>query len=842
MSKLKWLLLATLFACGVVNAENMGTTARSMNIYDVQASHAKCDGTTDDSKAIDDWLNNSVPAGANILFPSGKTCMFSYPMQHLKAGQKYNLNGAILKFLPVRTTTTAGITYGTGSAAVADRTNFKCGQRVIIVTSARTLGNVGSALTIVGTAGPTDCTPATGAGTLYFDVGVTGQNIAFDGSGSGTVTVTSPAVVTNAGMFFDSAKNTSASDIEIAHGIIDGSRSATLSVSVPRWEADAAIHLVDGQRANVHDLTIKETDSEGIVIGGDGSRVANIVGVNIGGNLIHWGVSDGATANNISCYGCNLGGELNGHADGMMTFSLGTNHASFSNFFAYNAKRLFGAAKGFGGSYVNFSNMTGIGMNAGPFQLTYGTVALTGDVSNGSATIANVKLSSVLNVHGVNIGDAVSGTGLTNPTYVTGIDYVNSALTISPAATGGTTGEAITVNGPARYVAINNVAVTPIDTSTYTISSSSGTFTNGTGQITLGSNAKVSAQSATLLDMSNANAFTGCVMTAGSPTVTNCFHPSATPTSGKTMQMSGLVDISGSTSAGTTLDHITLSGISVQNTRVSFQSVDHLNVSALRVSNPTDTGGKGLYGLNLTDTNIEVDIYGSHRGIDIGGSGTRNVHVTGRVRDQGGSETLAAAVSVASGSLPTTQELHFDNLYVQEENIASVDAAVVGWYIGGSVDVNGGETRMAKGGRTFWSYGSDPYTVHDHTISDATVATLAIQIADSVKATWDHNRVMATNTPPGNYWFYVGNATDLTFTRNYIFKNVSNNQVIFTDTNGSNVLNGCLRCQVMWNDWAYKSGGAADGKTINDPVYLYGVDTGGTLQISGNAMKNYTTP
>lgn len=605
-----------------MNAELYAAT--SGTVYSIaNCPGVALDGVTDDAPEINACIA-AQPEGTTFSFPSGKTIGLKSSLKGFKSFQRVAGNGATLKALIVSSTLGANLAHNSTSVTVADRTGFVCGQVIKAGTRnadvSATLTNLWQS-TITGTSGAGNCTPATGAGVLYLDVGL--QTCAVntsDGNCTSNPTISTGAgvVVVSAGqLIFQAASGVN--DLEVFGFSIDGSRGA-VNDRIPRWESDHALQFALGHRYYVHDIIIKNTDGDGLAINGDNSRASNITGENIGGNLIHWADGYYQQATGIVGTDINLAGTLMGHQDGLITFSNNCNYAVLSDLEATNAKRVIGGLDAAGGTHFTASNLLGTNLTTGPFYIYNAGSSFTGTLTNASASVTGIT-----STRGLFRGYKVTGTGIPASTYIASIDSA-TAVTLSNAATASGAQTISWTGGPAD-IAISN-----------------GSFDNSEG-------------------------------------------------------VPGLIEINGYDYDGGRARNIRLSNIVGKNIALKMSGVENSNVSmtldnAGRTGTANSASNSTVLVTNLQNSTLDLFVEGGTTGITVAGASTRNLQISGTVKNpQGASNSRAIYLD---NTLPTTPEVHLSRLTLIADRALDTAWAGSTAYALGNIRSNGGSNYIVR--------------------------------------------------------------------------------------------------------------------------------------------------
>jgi len=614
------------------------------------------DGVTDDAPAINVCIA-AQPAGTTFVFPSGTTIGLKAPLTGFKSFQRFIGNGATLKAITVSALLGASLANGANSVTVADRTGFTCGQ---IIKAGSRNGSTSATLTntfsiITGTAGIGNCAAATGSGPLYVAAtfGTCATLDAAGGCGT-TPTITTGAgvnVISSGVLFYNSDDD--ATDVEIAGFTLDGNRpvGGDVNVRIPRWEPDKIIETNRGGRAYVHDIFIKNADGDGVSIAGDFSRVFNIQGLDIGGNLVHFAEGYYQQGARIAGTNLNLAGAFMGHQDGMISFSNKCNFTLLSDLNAFNAKTVVGGLDAYGGTHLSITGIIGTNLTQGPIEINYASTAQQA-TANGTTTLA------VAETRGFLTGMNLSGTYIVAGTYITAVDPDASTITLSQAASGsGAT--TVTLSGGASDI----------------------TITNG------------------LFDNSNSS-------------------------------VAGTIRLKGNSSSGSGqgewLNNIRISNVVAKNTMLWASYIEDSDIeltldNAGRSVLNTTMGGLTTVSVYISDSansNYNVNVDGSPTGVHLAGAATKNITVSGRIRNPVGSYSEAVFLD---NTLPTHPEVLLTNLHiVLDTPLSATTWAQSTAYSTGAVVSNNSRNYIARVGGTSASSGSGPLTA-DESITDGGV-------------------------------------------------------------------------------------------------------------------------
>jgi hypothetical protein len=453
--------------------------------------------------------------------------------------------------------------------------------------------------------------------------------------------------VISAGVLFYNASS-SVTDIEIAGFTLDGARpvGGNVNLRIPRWEADKIIETNRGGRAYVHDLLIQNADGDGVSVAGDFSRVFNIRGVDVGGNLVHFSQGYYQQAARISGTNINLAGGFMGHQDGLITYSNKCNYSILSDLNAYNAKRVIGGLDAYGGTHFVATNLVGTNLTDGPFRIANASTTFTGTTTSGSATV-----SGLADTYGLLIGQNLSGTGIPAGSYITAVGTTTVTMSANATASGSQT---ITLMGGASDITIAN-----------------GIFDN--------------SNSAT----------------------------------------AGLIKLEGGTTDGNRLRGVSIRNIVAKHALLWGYGVEHADIAVTidndgrstlpTVALPANTSSILLE--EVRDSELRLNVAGGKTGVTVQGSTTRNLRISGVLKNQQGSPD-ARGVYLAN-SLPTTPEVHLSHLTLVGEAPPATAWAGSTAYSVGAVRSNGESNYVVRVAGTSASSGGP--TGANASITDGTV-------------------------------------------------------------------------------------------------------------------------
>jgi hypothetical protein len=240
-----------------------------------------------DFALLRDFINNQ-PAGAKITLAQGATYNIYSGAVRLKAGQVLDMNGATLKRAPqLTTTTTATLSAGAFSVAVADITGWQVGMSCNIKGLRQ-----GDATTSLMVYLQTNNNQALAIQTITPGPGTTGT-FTFEGvtyglaliSGNGVIdTLAAGATIATMGPTLDTCSRASGQPVYVYNGTIDGNASNNLLNR--RWECTSELRTAN-TAAFFYNITITNAPGEGVVTNSSYSRFRDINVLNSQGNGVH---------------------------------------------------------------------------------------------------------------------------------------------------------------------------------------------------------------------------------------------------------------------------------------------------------------------------------------------------------------------------------------------------------------------------------------------------------------------------------------------------------------------------------------------------------------------------
>ena len=268
--------------------------------YQPDAKNVKTFGAVGDGVVFDDAACqaaiNAAGVNGNVLFPSGSTFLLSGVLTLLQGQTIYGYGATIKRCNVVATTTTTNITTGgtPPPIVVADASNLRVGMDLAFYTGDSSSNNFDTQthriLTIVGN--------TITVGTSFTTGFAAGCNI-----------------ISAFGLLFSNAPG-----VKVFGLSFEGNRANNANNAKWYWQREI---WLGGNYCAVENCYLNNCVSEGMIIGGDGTRAERNIVTNAGGNGIHFAGCKGARACHNFVQNVNLTANTQ-HADGCIIFSTTT--------------------------------------------------------------------------------------------------------------------------------------------------------------------------------------------------------------------------------------------------------------------------------------------------------------------------------------------------------------------------------------------------------------------------------------------------------------------------------------------------------------------------------------
>jgi hypothetical protein len=187
-----------------------------------------------------------------------------------------------------------------------------------------------------------------------------------------------------------SASGSTVKNVVIEGLTIDGNRENNSSWAW--WQNQIGIYMISNF-TTLNDLIIKNAQCEGILFGGEHSKMSNISIENCGGNGIHLGAANYWSATNISIIGCQQFEGDSGHEDGGFILSNDCENGVLTNLYVEDALSVLGSIDSEANGNNTFTNIRG--RNCDFFIEGAGSINTGGD---------RTKNTIVSNFYGINCG------------------------------------------------------------------------------------------------------------------------------------------------------------------------------------------------------------------------------------------------------------------------------------------------------------------------------------------------------------------------------------------------------------------------------------------------------
>jgi hypothetical protein len=293
--------------------DNFAVLDDDHSYLNVDQRDAVGDGVTDDTDALTNTINETGTNGY-IQLTAKKTYLVSGELTLLQ-GQTLIGNGATIKRADEVTTTSEtniATPQATTTITVADASNFRVGMYITVwdgvnPTTTGVWDFVNRKISVIS---DNDITVSTAFNPR-------------DKDGVGTAITTTVTVLSSHEVLVSTA-----TDVSIYNISVDGNLAN--NTTLERWENHVEIDLF-GDRSIVENCYVYNAQSEGLLLGGDGTTARGNVISNTNGNGIHLGACNGITIDGNWLYNTNILGAAPGHADGAISISTDVVGATITN-------------------------------------------------------------------------------------------------------------------------------------------------------------------------------------------------------------------------------------------------------------------------------------------------------------------------------------------------------------------------------------------------------------------------------------------------------------------------------------------------------------------------------